>query len=177
MSHLTLKNLHARLKRLAPDAASRGRSRGRGRGRGKARGGPVTKRMKRLRELSMHAFVSGGSPAAPRFGPFTAIVAFKPTGWTVAPPPSDGSSGWRENRSAREPVPTRAGVMLTCVRRGNVTVYNVPYSEHSSFGELRECVQFLDPLRIIPTVNCRSRADSDRINSQLRLPLDALLPE
>ena len=28
----------------------------------------------------------------------------------------------------------------------------VPYSEHSSFGELRECVRALRPARVIPSV-------------------------
>jgi hypothetical protein len=51
---------------------------------------------------------------------------------------------------------------------GGVTLYSVPYSEHSSFAELQECVAFLDPLRIIPTVNCRSAADAERLVARLR---------
>ncbi len=62
---------------------------------------------------------------------------------------------WRDGgASAGEAYPTAAGVTLRRWSRPNVTVFGVPYSEHSSFTELRECVQFLDPVRIVPTVRC-----------------------
>ncbi|GIM03993.1 hypothetical protein Vretimale_8639, partial [Volvox reticuliferus] len=37
--------------------------------------------------------------------------------------------------------------------RGTTVVYQVPYSEHSSFGELRAFVSWLQPGRIVPSVN------------------------
>ncbi|GIL56638.1 hypothetical protein Vafri_11972, partial [Volvox africanus] len=37
--------------------------------------------------------------------------------------------------------------------RGTTVVYQVPYSEHSSFGELRSFVSWLQPGRIVPSVN------------------------
>lgn len=38
------------------------------------------------------------------------------------------------------------------LQRGSLILYSVPYSEHSSFRELREFVSWLQPASIIPTV-------------------------
>lgn len=61
------------------------------------------------------------------------IVGFRPTGW---------SHGEKSN----------------LVSYKNIKVYSIPYSEHSSFTELREFVAWLTPIRILPTVNCYSEA-------------------
>jgi hypothetical protein len=57
------------------------------------------------------------------------VVAFTPTGWSQT----------RVSRRTRD----------------RITVISVPYSEHSSFDELRDCVQVWAPKHIIPTVNYR----------------------
>jgi hypothetical protein len=61
-------------------------------------------------------------------------------------------AGWREVRGSGTTQMTSAGVKVTVVKKPNITVYGIPYSEHSSFPELQECVRFVDPIKIIPTV-------------------------
>eukprot|EP00668_Euglena_longa_P012238 GGOE01014673.1.p1 GENE.GGOE01014673.1~~GGOE01014673.1.p1 ORF type:complete len:713 (+),score=107.91 GGOE01014673.1:34-2139(+) len=68
----------------------------------------------------------GGRPIAE----FDTIVAFCPTGW------SSGASGSYSRR-----------------QQGPFEVHTVPYSEHSSFNELLEFVEFLRPKGIIPAVD------------------------
>ncbi|XP_052738953.1 uncharacterized protein LOC112052681 [Bicyclus anynana] len=59
-------------------------------------------------------------------GVFTEVVAFKPSGW--------------EN-GKNSPV-----------EKDSVTIYGIPYSEHSSFSELIRLVKFLKPKQVVPTV-------------------------
>jgi hypothetical protein len=55
------------------------------------------------------------------------------------------------------------------IRRSNkngddtIEIYDVPYSEHSSFDELRECVALWKPLWIIPTVNVSANATIQKL--------------
>ncbi|KAL0908424.1 hypothetical protein M5K25_022918 [Dendrobium thyrsiflorum] len=61
------------------------------------------------------------------------IVAFSPTGWT---------SG-----KGKKKTPGRRWQQGTIIR------YEVPYSEHCSFTELKDFVRFISPENIIPSVN------------------------
>jgi DNA cross-link repair 1A protein len=67
-------------------------------------------------------------------GRFTNIVGFQPTGWT----------------HTRDTTSTKAGRRR---QKGTLITYQVPYSEHSSFSELKEFVKWLSPRSIIPSVN------------------------
>jgi DNA cross-link repair 1A protein len=49
--------------------------------------------------------------------------------------------------------------------KDTIQIYDVPYSEHSSFTELRECVALWKPTWIIPTVNVTA---NDTIQKLLR---------
>ncbi|CAF3345622.1 unnamed protein product [Rotaria sp. Silwood1] len=66
---------------------------------------------------------------------YNKIIGIKPTGWTT-PRSINGSKHYSiESKSS------------------NITIYGFPYSEHSSFDELKYFIQYLKPKRIIPTVN------------------------
>lgn len=130
-------------------------------------------------------------------GRYSRIVAFKPTGWTfgggagLGPQERGASIPAMDPRELSRPVldapgaedlgttgirraagPIRAAPLYkrTGGRAGRFTVFGVPYSEHSSFGELRACVQWLDPVKIIPTVNCKSSAHAREMEALLRQP-------
>ncbi|XP_054819313.1 uncharacterized protein LOC129318516 [Prosopis cineraria] len=64
---------------------------------------------------------------------FSLIVAFSPTGWTFG--------------KGKKKSPGRRWQQGTIIR------YEVPYSEHCSFTELREFVKLVSPDTIIPSVN------------------------
>lgn len=57
-------------------------------------------------------------------------------------------TGWTFRKSGK----------LEVRREGAAAVYGIPYSEHSNFLELRNCVALLRPKRIIPTVNVTDAA-------------------
>jgi len=66
---------------------------------------------------------------------FDRVIGFRPTGWSLTAA-KGGNSG-----------------LVKTSARGKFAVHSVPYSEHSSFPELVDCIATLRPKRIIPTVS------------------------
>ncbi|GLI65272.1 hypothetical protein VaNZ11_008764 [Volvox africanus] len=103
-------------------------------------------------------------------GRYSAVIGFSPTGWNHTGGPRGGGGGGGSGgggrggrggqggrgRGGRSSVLSRQQQSATIGRRmarGTTVVYQVPYSEHSSFGELRSFVSWLQPGRIVPSVN------------------------
>mmetsp|Transcript_3327 Transcript_3327/g.11114 ORF Transcript_3327/g.11114 Transcript_3327/m.11114 type:complete len:620 (+) Transcript_3327:49-1908(+) len=82
---------------------------------------------------------------APRWN---AVVAFAPTGWS-----------WTKKMETDEGFDVNPWVE----NDGRTRTYSVPYSEHSSYTELREFVKFLKPKKITPTVNAATRKERDKL--------------
>ncbi|XP_024963152.1 DNA cross-link repair protein SNM1 [Cynara cardunculus var. scolymus] len=80
-------------------------------------------------------------------GRYSLIVAFSPTGWTFG--------------KGKKSSPGRRWQQGTIIR------YEVPYSEHSSFTELKEFVKFISPENIIPSVNNHCPESASRMVSLL----------
>ncbi|KAF8393654.1 hypothetical protein HHK36_021900 [Tetracentron sinense] len=81
-------------------------------------------------------------------GRYSLIVAFSPTGWTFG--------------KGKKKSPGRRWQQGTIIR------YEVPYSEHCSFTELREFVQFVSPENIIPSVNNNGQESTDEMLALLK---------
>uniref|UniRef100_A0A0E0ESL3 SAM domain-containing protein n=1 Tax=Oryza meridionalis TaxID=40149 RepID=A0A0E0ESL3_9ORYZ len=78
---------------------------------------------------------------------FDLIVAFCPTGWSFG--------------KGKKRTPGRKW------QQGAIIRYEVPYSEHSSFTELREFVRFISPEHIIPSVNNDGPDSANAMMAQL----------
>lgn len=67
--------------------------------------------------------------------PYDNIIGYRPTGWSLGSKPSSSLVSSRYN--------------------GNICIHSVPYSEHSSFPELVDCLSCLKPQCTIPTVSVK----------------------
>ncbi|XP_048194169.1 DNA cross-link repair 1A protein [Perognathus longimembris pacificus] len=86
-------------------------------------------------------------------GKYDQILAFRPTGWA------------HSNK-----LTSMADV--TPQTKGNISIYGIPYSEHSSYLEMKRFVQWLRPQKIIPTVNVgtwRSRSTMEKYFTEWKL--------
>eukprot|EP01053_Blabericola_migrator_P004271 Blabericola_migrator_1__4270@NODE_2308_length_2961_cov_146_284727_g1445_i0_p1_GENE_NODE_2308_length_2961_cov_146_284727_g1445_i0NODE_2308_length_2961_cov_146_284727_g1445_i0_p1_ORF_typecomplete_len456_score57_71DRMBL/PF07522_14/1_6e18Lactamase_B_2/PF12706_7/0_0003Lactamase_B_2/PF12706_7/8_8e03Lactamase_B_2/PF12706_7/2_9e02RMMBL/PF07521_12/0_00014_NODE_2308_length_2961_cov_146_284727_g1445_i09452312 len=76
-----------------------------------------------------------GSPGRP----FTRLAAFHATGWT-----------W--SQKVRRAFQTNSMDPHLVSNDGRFMLYNIPYSEHSSYSEILEFLKAIKPVKIIPTV-------------------------
>ncbi|XP_003787201.1 DNA cross-link repair 1A protein [Otolemur garnettii] len=86
-------------------------------------------------------------------GKYDQILAFRPTGWTHS----------NKLTSIADVIPKT---------KGNISIYGIPYSEHSSYLEMKRFVQWLKPQKIIPTVNVgnfKSRSTMERYFKEWKL--------
>ncbi|XP_010587276.1 DNA cross-link repair 1A protein [Loxodonta africana] len=86
-------------------------------------------------------------------GKYDQVLAFQPTGWTHS----------NTLTSIADIIPQT---------RGNISIYGIPYSEHSSYLEMKRFVQWLKPQKIIPTVNVgtlKSRSTMEKYFRDWRL--------
>eukprot|EP00798_Chlamydomonas_sp_ICE-L_P020245 gene20245-26997_t len=67
-------------------------------------------------------------------GRYNTIVGFKPTGWTHQKTQKTAHCGKK-------------------TQKGKVILHEVPYSEHSSFSEMKAFVSWLKPIEILPSVS------------------------
>jgi DNA cross-link repair 1A protein len=84
------------------------------------------------------------------------MIAFRPTGWTFRsssdPQQPKNLRSLESITRARTPDLTAAALKPT-YESPYITIYGVPYSEHSSYRELALFIGSLDIHRIVPTVN------------------------
>ena len=76
---------------------------------------------------------------------FDHVIAFRPTGWTFRPEKSEKSTVQRERDYLVDNL-------KPSVAARKMTIYDLPYSEHSSFSELAAFVSSLKIAKLVPTV-------------------------
>jgi hypothetical protein len=112
---------------------------------------------------SSSSLSSSSSSAKSRQWMWDTVVGVRPTGWTHQQKGSSSSSSVLTVRERqRYGGPGGGG-------GPRLIILGAPYSEHSSFPELFDCVASLAPRRIVPTVNCNTEA-------AVKAQLDLLLP-
>jgi DNA cross-link repair 1A protein len=114
-----------------------------------------------MKKLPDYFPIANAKPFAPAYHQ---IVGYRPTGWSLSSKPSAGIVSTRKN--------------------GHLIIHSLPYSEHSSFPELIDCLACLRPTRIVPTVNASNKSQQQvetlwkaLRNKQTEIRLESLNPK
>lgn len=93
----------------------------------------------------MPEYLEEGNKHKPAFAKqYGRVVGFRPTGWTY--------SASKKPSKAAGASPTKQK-LISSKTNGRFSVHGVPYSEHSSFPELVDCLRCLKPKKITTTVS------------------------
>ena len=88
---------------------------------------------------------------------YSRVIGISPTGWNNSPKPHELYVVRKQG------FITIYGLPYRCVDRTATPSANSRLSEHCSYSELREFVSWVNPRRIIPTVNCANNAAVQRM--------------
>lgn len=111
--------------------------------------------------------VAGTTHDAPRNAFGVLMRQHAPARGAAAPPPPGDAFTALMGAARRHAAAAAEPPWLQGTRRGRVEVCSVPYSEHSSFAELRAFAAWLQPVAVVPTVN--RGASGDNVPRMLRL--------
>ncbi|KAI8047583.1 DNA repair metallo-beta-lactamase-domain-containing protein [Gilbertella persicaria] len=100
---------------------------------------------------------------------FSQMIALKPTGWTFQASSDPKTKSQQEKRSLETIIKARPPDLVATSLKpfydtSRLKMYDIPYSEHSSFRELAMFIASLDIRRIVPTVNVHSQENRSRMS-------------
>ncbi|GMI10606.1 hypothetical protein TrLO_g13792 [Triparma laevis f. longispina] len=107
--------------------------------------------------------------------PYYRVVGFRPSGWSFNPPKKNTSN---KKQTLLNPIKRSIPDIVSHRVSGSISIYGIPYSEHSSFSELVDCLLCLRPVKITPTVGAgRSEEQVDLLLTACRVEAERRMYE